>query len=146
MKLLKTTVAAVTLLSAGSVIAQSNDAAAGFAQAQSSGTTLPEYVAQMTDLKTCNPKLSEQVVQFAVDKAKDDPALVNQILKAVNTGCVDADALTAIAVGAGVDPSVVSGAIATATAAPAAGPQGITPAATPANSGATGGTTQASTN
>ena len=146
MKLVKMAVIAVALQFAGQAFAQSTDIASGFAQAQANGTTLPQYVAQMTDLKTCNPKLAEQVVQFAIEQAKNDPVLVEQILKSVNAGCVDADALTALAVGAGLDPTLVANVIKTSTAAPGAGGGGLTPAATPGGSGSTGGTNTASNN
>ncbi len=146
MKLFKIAVVALSLHFAGVVHAQTTDIATGFAQAQAAGTSLPDYVAQMTDLKTCNPKLAEQVIQFAIEQAKNDPVLVEQILKAVNAGCVDADALTALAIGAGLDPTLVANAIQSATAAAGTLGAGLTPAATPGNSGATGGTVPASTN
>ncbi len=146
MKLVKITFVALALQWTSVATAQNNDIAAGFAQAQSSGATLPQYVAQMTDLKTCNPKLAEQVVEFAVEQAKNDPALVEEVLKSVNAGCVDADAVTAVAISKGIDPTVVANAIQAASAAPGAPGTGLAPAATPGNSGATGGTAQASTN
>lgn len=152
MKLLKIALVAAALqLAVPAVSAQeaAADVATMFATAQSNGQSITEFVAQMTDIKTCSPVLAEQVIEFALDFAKNDPALVEDILKASVTSCVDADVVTAYAVAAGIDPTLVANALNTATAAggapgaaPAAGAPAIAlaPAPAPAGSGIGAGT------
>jgi len=115
-----------------------------FATAQAQGQTLTDFVSQITNLKTCNPKLAEKVVEFALEQAKDDPVMVEEILRSVSNSCVDQDTTTAFAIAAGIDPTLVSNALGTATAAgPAAGGGGGIPvvaATPPGTTGAGGGT------
>lgn len=126
--------------------AQETDIGAMFAAAQAEGKSVVEFVAQLTDIKTCNPKLAEQVVEFAVAQVAADPVKTEEVLRAVNTSCVDPDAVTTIAVANNIDPAVVANALQTATAAgpaaPAAGgaPLAAPIAAAPGGVGAGGGT------
>ena len=110
-----------------------------FATAQAQGQSLTDFVAQITNLKTCNPKLAEKVVEFALEQAKDDPVMVEEILRSVSNSCVDQDTTTAFAIAAGIDPTLVSNALGTATAAgPAAGGGGGVPVVTATPPGTTG--------
>jgi ribosomal protein L12E/L44/L45/RPP1/RPP2 len=121
--------------------AQQEDVASMFASAQAEGKSIGEFVAQMTDLKTCNPQLAEKVVEFALEQAGDDPVKAEEVLRSINTACVDQDTVTALAIAANLDPALISNALQTATAAgPAAG--GGTPAfaPVPGGIGAGGGT------
>lgn len=116
-----------------------------FANAQAQGQSLTDFVAQVTNLKTCNPKLAEKVVEFALEQAKEDPVMVEEILRSVSNSCVDQDTATAFAIAAGIDPTLVSNALNTATAAgPVVGGGGgttvVTTAAAPGTTGAGGGT------
>lgn len=131
MKLIAVAMSAVLAVSASQVLAQdvaapatqdvaAQDVAGLFGKAQAEGKTLPEFVAQMTELKSCNPKLAERVTEFALEKAKSNPVLVEQVLKAVSNGCVPVDTVTAYAIGSGIDPTIVTTALNTATAANAA--------------------------
>jgi hypothetical protein len=153
MKLVKIALVAAALqLTVPAVSAQeaSTDVATMFATAQGKGQSITDFVAEMTDIKTCSPVLAEQVVEFALDFAKNDPALVEDILKATATSCVDNDTVTAYAVASGIDPTLVANALNTATAAggaPGAGAPGagaataaIAPAPAPAGNGIGGGT------
>ena len=147
MKFLKIAlVAAAMQLTAPAVLAQeaNSEVASLFATAQSNRQSLTDFVAQVTDLKTCNPKLAEQVVEFALEQAKNDPVLVEEILRSVANSCVDQDTTTAYAIAAGIDPTLVANALGTATAAgPAAGGGALAPvttAAAPGTTGAGGGT------
>jgi len=111
MKMLKmTAVAFAVALLAPVAMAQDagSDVAGLYATAQAEGQTLPEFVGKITNLKTCNPKLAEKVIEFAVEQAKNDPALVEEVLRSVANSCVDDDNLTAFVVGLGIDPTVVS--------------------------------------
>ncbi len=118
------------------------DVSAMFASAQAEGQTMPEFVAKMTELKTCNPKLAEQVVEYALAQAANDPVLTEQVLRAVNTACVDEDTVTTLAIANNIDPALISNALQTATAAgPGAGNNaGPAIAAAPGGVGAGGGT------
>ncbi len=153
MKLVKIALVAAALqLTVPAVSAQeaSTDVATMFATAQGKGQSIKDFVAEMTDIKTCSPVLAEQVVEFALDFAKNDPALVEDILKATATSCVDNDTVTAYAVASGIDPTLVANALNTATAAggaPGAGAPGagaataaIAPAPAPGGNGIGGGT------
>jgi hypothetical protein len=153
MKLVKIALVAAALqLTVPAVSAQeaSTDVATMFATAQGKGQSITDFVAEMTDIKTCSPVLAEQVIEFALDFAKNDPALVEDILKATVTSCVDNDTVTAYAVASGIDPTLVANALNTATAAggaPGAGAPGagaataaIAPAPAPAGNGIGGGT------
>ncbi len=123
--------------------AQQADVSAMYASAQAEGKTVGEFVAQMTDLKTCNPQLAEKVVEFALEQAGNDPVKAEEVLRSVNTACVDQDTVTTLAIAANLDPALVSNALQTATAAgPAAGTPAIAPAVAPAPGGvgAGGGT------
>lgn len=118
-----------------------------FATAQSQGQSLTDFVAQVTNLKTCNPKLAEQVVEFALEQAKDDPVMVEEILRSVSNSCVDQDTITAYAIAAGIDPTLVENALGTATAAgniapgtQGGGATGFATATPPGTTGAGGGT------
>lgn len=118
------------------------DIATMFATAQAEGQSLTDFVAQITNLKTCNPKLAEKVVEFALEQAKDDPVMAEEILRSVSTSCVDQDTTTAFAIAAGIDPTLVSNALGSATAAgPAGGGAAVVATATPpGTTGAGGGT------
>jgi hypothetical protein len=119
------------------------DIATMFATAQAEGQSLTDFVAQITNLKTCNPKLAEKVVEFALEQAKDDPVMAEEILRSVSTSCVDQDTTTAFAIAAGIDPTLVSNALGSATAAgPAAGGGAavVATATPPGTTGAGGGT------
>lgn len=134
MKVLKIAlVAAAMQFAVPAVSAQEaqTDVAAMFATAQSNGQSISEFVAEMTDIKTCSPVLAEQVVEFAIDFAKNDPKVVEDILRTTVSGCVDQDTVTAYAVASGIDPTLVADALNTATAAgaPGAGAPGAAPAA-----------------
>jgi phage-related protein len=134
-------VAAAVQLFVPTVSAQEANAevATMFATAQSQGQSLTDFVAQITNLKTCNPKLAEKVVEFALEQAKDDPVVVEEILRSVANSCVDQDTTTAYAIAAGIDPTLVSNALGTATAAgPAAGGGATVPVATATPPGTTG--------
>ncbi len=140
-------VAAAVQLFVPTVSAQEANAevATMFATAQAQGQSLTDFVAQITNLKTCNPKLAEQVVEFALEQAKDDPLMVEEVLRSVSNSCVDQDTTTAYAIAAGIDPTVIANALGTATAAgPATAGGGATvPVATatpPGTTGAGGGT------
>ncbi len=113
-----------------------------FATAQEQGQSLTDFVAQITNLKTCNPKLAEKVVEFALEQAKDDPVLVEQILRSISNSCVDQDTTTAYAIAAGIDPTLESNALGTATAAGPAdgGAAPLVTATPPGTTGAGGGT------
>lgn len=118
--------------------AQQTDVSAMYASAQAEGKTAGEFVAQMTDLKTCNPQLAEKVVEFALEQAGNDPVKAEEVLRSVNTACVDQDTLTALAIAANLDPALISSATA---AGPAAGaPAGLVLAPAPGGVGAGGGT------
>ena len=138
--------AAVQLFVPGVSAQEANaEVATMFATAQAQGQTLTDFVAQITNLKTCNPKLAEQVVEFALEQANNDPVVVEQILRSVANSCVDQDTITAYAIAAGIDPTLIENALGTATAAgPAAAGGGATvPVATatpPGTTGAGGGT------
>jgi len=147
MKYLKIALVAAAVQSfVPSVSAQeaNSEVATMFATAQSQGQSLTEFVGQITNLKTCNPKLAEKVVEFALEQAKDDPVLIEEILRSVSNSCVDQDTTTAYAIAAGIDPTLVSNALGTATAAgPAAGGGATVAVATatpPGTTGAGGGT------
>lgn len=118
---------------------QNVDVAALYATAQAEGKTIGEFVAQMTDLKTCNPQLAEKVVEFALEQAGDDPIKAEEVLRSINTDCVDQDTVTALAIAANLDPALIN-------AATAAGPGTGTPsgaltfAPAPGGVGAGGGT------
>lgn len=151
MKLLKIAlVAAAIQLAIPAVSAQEaqTDVAAMFATAQGNGQSITDFVAEMTDIKTCSPVLAEQVIEFAIDFAKNDPKLVEDILRTTVSGCVDQDTVTAYAVASGIDPTLVADALNTATAAgaPGAAPgagqtaAAIAPAPAPAGNGIGGGT------
>lgn len=139
-------VAAAVQLFVPTVSAQeaNSEVATMFATAQSQGQSLTEFVGQITNLKTCNPKLAEKVVEFALEQAKDDPIMVEEILRSVSNSCVDQDTTTAYAIAAGIDPTLVTNALGTATAAgPAAGGGATVAVATatpPGTTGAGGGT------
>lgn len=124
-------------------LAQQADVATMFATAQAEGKTASEFVAQMTELKTCNPQLAEKVIEFALEQVANDPVKAEEVLRSINTACVDQDAVTALAIAANLDPALVSNALKTATAAgPAAGnPVAAVPLApAPGGVGAGGGT------
>ena len=125
----------------GTVAAQEANAevATMFATAQAQGQSLTDFVAQITNLKTCNPKLAEQVIDYALEQAGNDPVLVEEVLKAVNNQCIDQDTLTTLAIAANIDPTLITNALQTAAAA---GPAPAAPAiaATPGGVGAGGGT------
>lgn len=122
-------------------IAQETDLNALFATAQAEGKSIDQFVAQMTELKTCNPKLAEQVIEFALAQVADDPVLIEKVLRSINTACVDEDTVTALAIASNIDPALVSKALQTATAAGAGQLQtGPSIAATPGGVGAGGGT------
>ena len=139
-------VAAAVQLFVPTVSAQEANAevATMFATAQAQGQSLTDFVAQITNLKTCNPKLAEKVVEFALEQAKDDPIVVEEILRNVSNSCVDQDTTTAYAIAAGIDPTLVTNALGTATAAgPTAAGGGAAPVVTatpPGTTGAGGGT------
>ena len=120
------------------------DVATMFATAQGQGQSLTDFVAQITNLKTCNPKLAEKVVEFALEQAKDDPVMVEEILRSVSNSCVDQDTTTAYAIAAGIDPTLVSNALGSATAAGPAtaggGGAAVATATPPGTAGAGGGT------
>jgi ribosomal protein L12E/L44/L45/RPP1/RPP2 len=123
--------------------AQQADVSAMYASAQAEGKTAGEFVAQMTDLKTCNPQLAEKVVEFALEQAGNDPVKAEEVLRSVNTACVDQDTVTTLAIAANLDPALISNALQTATAAgPAAGAPAVAAALAPAPGGvgAGGGT------
>lgn len=131
-------VTAVTQLLAFQALAQQADVSAMFASAQAEGKTAGEFVAQMTDLKTCNPQLAEKVIEFALEQAANDPVKAEEVLRAVNTACVDQDTLTALAIAANLDPALINSATA---AGPAAGaPAALALAPAPGGVGAGGGT------
>lgn len=115
-----------------------------FTAAQAEGKSVAEFVAQMTDIKLCNPKLAEKVVDFALEKVSEDPVQTEEVLRSVNNTCLDQDTLTTIALARSIDPALVTNALETATAAgPAAGQNAaIAPAIAPAPGGvgAGGGT------
>jgi len=146
MKYLKIALVAAALqLFVPTVSAQDANAeiATMFATAQAKGQSLTDFVTEITNLKTCNPKLAEKVVEFALEQAKDDPVLVEQILRAVANSCVDQDTITAYAIAAGIDPTLVSNALGAATAAGPAAGGGTGPLVTatpPGSTGAGGGT------
>lgn len=143
MKVVKIAVIALAVFSAAHTTAQQAPADVGamFAQAKAEGLTVSEFVAKMTELKTCNPKLAEQVLDFALQQAANDPVLVEEVLKSVNNQCVDEDTITTVAIAANVDPTLVTNARQTAAAA---GPAQAAPApaiaAAPGGVGAGGGT------
>lgn len=118
--------------------AQEADVSALYATAQAEGKTAGEFVAQMTDLKTCNPQLAEKVVEFALEQAGNDPVKAEEVLRSVNTGCVDQDTLTTLAIAANLDPSLINSATAAGPAAGTPPALGLAPA--PGNTGAGGGT------
>ncbi|MBN8447258.1 MAG: hypothetical protein J0M22_17480 [Gammaproteobacteria bacterium] len=139
MKMLKMTVVAlaVALLAPVAMAQDANSDVAGlYATAQAEGQTLPEFVGKITSLKTCNPKLAEKVIEFAIEQAKNDPALVEEVLRSVANSCVDDDTLTAFVVGLGIDPTVVTKVRQTQTAGGGGGP---TPANPPGGPGVGGG-------
>ena len=122
------------------VTAQEADVSAMFSAAQAEGKTVSEFVAQMTDLKTCNPQLAEKVVEFALEQAANDPIKAEEVLRSVNTACVDPDTVTTLAIAANLDPALISNALQTATAAGAGGNGALAIAAAPGGVGAGGGT------
>ena len=131
-------VAAVTQVLAFQALAQQADVSAMYASAQAEGKTAGEFVAQMTDLKTCNPQLAEKVVEFALEQAGNDPVKAEEVLRAVNTACVDQDTLTTLAIAANLDPALISSA--TAAGPAAAAPAALALAPAPGGVGAGGGT------
>lgn len=123
------------------VMAQQTDVNALFATAQAEGKSIEQFVAQMTELKTCNPKLAEQVVEFALAQVADDPVQTEKVLRSINTACIDQDTVTALAIANNIDPALISNALQTATAAGAGNtPTGPAIAAAPGGVGAGGGT------
>jgi len=126
--------------------AQDSDIGAMFAAAQAEGKSVAQFVAQVTDVKICNPELAEKVVEFALTQVSADPVQTEEVLRSVNTNCVDPDTVTTIALANNLDPAMVSNALQTATAAgpgaPAAGgaPLAAPIAAAPGGVGAGGGT------
>ncbi len=141
MKMLKlTAVAFAVALLAPVAMAQDagSDVAGLYATAQAEGQTLPEFVGKITNLKTCNPKLAEKVIEFAVEQAKNDPALVEEVLRSVSNSCVDDDTLTAFVVGLGIDPTVVTKVRQTQTAGGGTGPNPATPPGGPGVGGGGG--------
>lgn len=118
---------------------QNFDVAALYATAQAEGKTIGEFVAQMTDLKTCNPQLAEKVIEFSLEQAGDDPIKAEEVLRSINTDCVDQDTVTALAIAANLDPALINAATA---AGPGTGTQGgaLTFAPAPGGVGAGGGT------
>ncbi len=122
-------------------VAQQADVAAMFASAQAEGKTVGEFVAQMTELKTCNPQLAEKVIEFALEQVANDPVKAEEVLRSINTACVDQDTVTALAIAANLDPALVSNALKAATAAGAGTPVvSAVPAPAPGGVGAGGGT------
>lgn len=120
-------------------IAQQTDVNTLFATAQAEGKSIDQFVAQMTELKTCNPKLAEQVVEFALAQVADDPVQTEKVLRAINTACIDQDTVTTLAIANNIDPALISNALQTATAAGNT-PTGPAIAAAPGGVGAGGGT------
>lgn len=143
MKIVKIALISLAVFTAAQATAQQAPADIGtmFAQAQADGLSVGGFVAKMTELKTCNPKLAEQVIDFALQQAGNDPVLVEEVLKSVNNQCVDQDTLTTLAIAANIDPTLVTNALQTAAAA---GPTTAAPApaiaAAPGGVGAGGGT------
>lgn len=149
MKMLKmTAVALAVALFAPVSMAQDagSDIAGLYATAQAEGQTLPEFVGKITNLKTCNPKLAEKVIEFAVEQAKNDPALVEEILRSVANSCVDDDTLTAFVVGLGIDPTVITKVRNTQTAGGGTGPNPATPPGGPGVGGGGGSGSNTSSN
>jgi hypothetical protein len=141
MKIVKIALISLAVFAAANTTAQQApaDIASLYAQAQTDGLSMGGFVAKMTELKTCNPKLAEQVVDYALEQAGNDPVLVEEVLKAVNNQCIDQDTLTTLAIAANIDPTLITNALQTAAAA---GPAPAAPAiaATPGGVGAGGGT------
>lgn len=119
--------------------AQNIDVSTLYATAQAEGKTIGEFVAQMTELKTCNPQLAEKVIEFALEQAGDDPVKAEEVLRSINTDCVDQDTVTALAIAANLDPALISAATAAGPGAGAAG-SSLTLAPAPGGVGAGGGT------
>lgn len=128
--------------------AQETDIGAMFAAAQAEGKSVVQFIAQVTDAQNCNAQVATQAVEYALalPAVSGDAAQTEAVLGAINTGCVDADTVTTIAVANNIDPAVVANALQTATAAgpaaPAAGgaPLAAPIAAAPGGVGAGGGT------
>lgn len=133
MKFLKIAlVAAAIQLTVPAVSAQEAtvDVAAMFATAQSNGKTITDFVAEATDPKTGNPALAEQVLEFAMNLAKNEPKVLQSIMQIAAKNGVAQDTIVAVSVASGIDPTVVTEALNTATAAGAATDAGAAPAAT----------------
>ena len=133
MKFLKIAlVAAAIQLTVPAVSAQEAtvDVAAMFATAQSNGKTITDFVAEATDPKTGNPELAEQVLEFAMNLAKNEPKVLQSIMQIAAKNGVAQDTIVAVSVASGIDPTVVTEALNTATAAGAATDAGAAPAAT----------------
>ncbi len=129
MKFLKIAlVAAAIQLTVPAVSAQEAtvDVAAMFATAQSNGKTITDFVAEATDPKTGNPELAEQVLEFAMNLAKNEPKVLQSIMQIAAKNGVAQDTIVAVSVASGIDPTVVTEALNTATAAGAA-PAGAAP-------------------
>lgn len=143
MKIVKIALISVAVFAAAHTTAQQApaDIASLYAQAQTDGLSMGGFVAKMTELKTCNPKLAEQVIDYALEQAGNDPVLVEEVLKAVNNQCIDQDTLTTLAIAANIDPTLITNALQTAAAAgPATTATAPAIAATPGGVGAGGGT------
>lgn len=143
MKIVKIALISVAVFAAAHTTAQQApaDMATMYAQAQTEGLSMGGFVAKMTELKTCNPKLAEQVIDYALEQAGNDPVLVEEVLKSVNNQCVDQDTLTTLAIAANIDPTLITNALQTAAAAgPATAAPAPAIAATPGGVGAGGGT------
>lgn len=135
MKFLKIAlVAAAIQLTVPAVSAQEAtvDVAAMFATAQSNGKTITDFVAEATDPKTGNPAIAEQVLEFAMNLAKNEPKVLQSIMQIAAKNGVAQDTIVAVSVASGIDPTVVTEALNTATAAGAAtdAGAGAAPAAT----------------
>jgi hypothetical protein len=143
MKVVKIALISLAVFTTAHTAAQQAPADIGalYAQAQADGLSMGGFVAKMTELKTCNPKLAEQVIDYALEQAAGDPVLVEEVLKSVNNQCIDQDTLTTLAIAANIDPTLITNALQTAAAA---GPAPLAPApaiaATPGGVGAGGGT------
>lgn len=143
MKVVKIALISLAVFAAAHTTAQQApaDMATLYAQAQTEGLSMGGFVAKMTELKTCNPKLAEQVIDYALEQAGNDPVLVEEVLKSVNNQCVDQDTLTTLAIAANIDPTLITNALQTAAAAgPATAAPAPAIAATPGGVGAGGGT------
>ncbi|WP_348728309.1 hypothetical protein [Rheinheimera texasensis] len=143
MKIVKIALISMAVFAATHTTAQqaAADIATLYAQAQTEGLSMGGFVAKMTELKTCNPKLAEQVIDYALEQAGNDPVLVEEVLKSVNNQCIDQDTLTTLAIAANIDPTLITNALQTAAAAGSAtAAPAPAIAATPGGVGAGGGT------